>query len=528
MPNKRKTHEYFLKELENLKEENIIDVVPLEKYITGDVEIKFFCNKHKKEFISTPNYVLRGRGCEDCLKESHSRLTPKTRKNFEKKLKEVSPHIKLKGEYCGRVKMNTFFCEKHNETYIRRGDVALRGFGCDKCKEELRKEQHKEYIDSILDKFLKEMEEVHPNYKILSEFDGYGVPITVQCEKGHIWSTNPANLLNKKKPSYCPYCVGFICLEENSIYSLRPDLIKYFENPEDAKTVPLGTVRKIDVRCDICGHPKTMEARNLVLYGFGCPVCGDGISYANKFIRALLMQFDIDYHFEYMLKDSNTGIKSFYDAMFYYKDVPIFIEMDGELHRESWFHDERAEEDLKKHIEKDKIKDEMVKDIGGIIIRIPFEENEKYKLDELIKQSDLSKYLNLEKVDWKKCREYCESSLVKEVCDYYNNNPNMTNKEIREHFHIGSDTLNNYVKRGEKLGWCIYRNKKQVKTKCVFDRKNYEFETFKECFNFIHQYVHTTIKYITNHLGEEISKDGHIFIVITETFDKQKFDSIII
>ena len=34
MPNKRKTHEDFFKELENLKKENIIDVVPLEKYIT--------------------------------------------------------------------------------------------------------------------------------------------------------------------------------------------------------------------------------------------------------------------------------------------------------------------------------------------------------------------------------------------------------------------------------------------------------------------------------------------------------------
>ena len=52
--------------------------------------------------------------------------------------------------------------------------------------------------------------------------------------------------------------------------------------------------------------------------------------------------------------------------------------------------------------------------------------------------------------------------MVKEVCEYFSNN-DTTAYEMTKIFNLSNVTISNYLKRGNKLGWCIYDTKEEMK-----------------------------------------------------------------
>lgn len=82
----------------------------------------------------------------------------------------------------------------------------------------------------------------------------------------------------------CAYCKGKRVNETNSIYSLRPDLVKFFKNKDDSKNRTCGSDKKIIVRCPLCEFEKLMSPSDLTKRGFSCNKCNPdfGITRTNE------------------------------------------------------------------------------------------------------------------------------------------------------------------------------------------------------------------------------------------------------
>ena len=92
----------------------------------------------------------------------------------------------------------------------------------------------------------------------------------------------------------CRCCAGQIAVKGiNTLGDKRPDLIKYFKNPEDAFTVlPRTDSRKIDLICPLCGSESKILPAKLTTRGFRCRFCDDGFSYPEKFVYNFLKQLN--------------------------------------------------------------------------------------------------------------------------------------------------------------------------------------------------------------------------------------------
>lgn len=71
-----------------------------------------------------------------------------------------------------------------------------------------------------------------------------------------------------------------------------------------------------------------------------------------------------------------------------------------------------------------------------------------------------------ENINWIEIHERCLSSLIKEVCDYYNAN-SLSNKEIGRVFNLSKTTVYRYLKIGNLLGWCEYCPTRSKSVYCI-------------------------------------------------------------
>lgn len=96
---------------------------------------KFLCQKHKEEYLSRPNNILRGRGLSCCKRE-----WPRENKKFsiqEVKNKSLKMGFKfLDKEYINTCTKIKFKCLKHKEVYEATLNNILAGKGLYCCKRE--------------------------------------------------------------------------------------------------------------------------------------------------------------------------------------------------------------------------------------------------------------------------------------------------------------------------------------------------------------------------------------------------------
>ena len=311
------------------------------------------------------------------------------------------------------------------------------------------------------EEYLKRAKEKGIKYpKLIGEWKGTTRKTTFTCELGHTWECEPKHILNG---CGCPYCSGRRLLEDfNSLGALYPELIKFFENREDAfKIMPKSNI-KVEIKCPDCHRTTKIAPSQLTRRVFQCQFCGDGVSIPNKILRRLLEYFDniTDLKFEY--KFPNTIY--FYDASFYIDNTHFLIEMDGEFHyRETEFMT------LVSQKERDKEKDLLAKEMGAILIRIPALADKYEEIKNSFENSTLRKYVDFSKVDWDSIFQDSQKNIIKEICEYYENDFTVTLKTIMEKFHLSSTTVIKYLKRGNKLGWCNYKPGDAVlRNYCVF------------------------------------------------------------
>lgn len=247
----------------------------------------------------------------------------------------------------------------------------------------------------------------------------------------------------------------------NDIATTHPYAIKYFANKEDVYLYSYGSDKVTSFKCPECGYEKNMKIYNLFKRNsFSCPKCGDGISYPEKFMFNVLEQLHINFETQ---KRFTWSKNKQYD--FYLTDYNCIIETHGGQHYSSVFVNYNMKSIV---LENEKINDEFKKDMA---IKNGIKEEYYIQLDcsisslEWIKNSVfnsiMSTMFDLSCINWLKCHEFACSSRVKEACNLWNELQDM--KAITELMKICRPTLIKYLNQGNKLEWCKYNQKENMR-----------------------------------------------------------------
>ncbi len=290
-----------------------------------------------------------------------------------------------------------------------------------------------------------------------------------QCLKdGYIGRITENDLINGLR---CPVCSNRKVLKGiNDMWTTNPELAKLLVNPEDGYRYTRQSNKYTDWKCPICGNIiNHKQICKIDTRGLSCPKCSDGISYPEKFMYILLQQLNIDFEYQYSPKWCKYKFKGKnrtgrYD--FYIPSKQIIIEMDGGLG-----HGNKGTNQLtiKESRIVDSIKDYLADENNIQVIRIncAYELHKEFSRFEYIKNNILhnsvfnfNANINFEKID-----KMCQTSIVYDVCTYYNKHSNLSTQQIGKIFKLSKNSIGGYLKQGTKFGWCNY-NPKEQQRKC--------------------------------------------------------------
>lgn len=235
---------------------------------------------------------------------------------------------------------------------------------------------------------------------------------------------------------------------------------------EDAKKYTKSSSNKVEVICPDCGCKKKVVIYNIYNKKSICCSCGDGFSYPEKFMNAVLTQLGIQFETEYSpdylkIKEGERISKKRSD--FYIPSLGIIIETDGGLGHKGGKTHSKSKLSIDRLIEIDKWKDERHLLHGIETIRINCFESDMEYIKNNILNSKLNSIFDLSKINWLKCEEFALGNLAKEVCDYWKQkNECETTGAIANKFNLNKGSIRNYLKKGTKLGWCKYDPKEEM------------------------------------------------------------------
>ena len=175
-------------------------------------------------------------------------------------------------------------------------------------------------------------------------------------------------------------------------------------------------------------------------------------------------------------------------------------------------------------------------------VELDCRKSEKEWIQNSIEHSILADLFDLSRVDYDKCDIFAHGNIMKIVCDYKKENPELFVAEIAEHFHLNKANVRVYLKRGTKLGWCEYdpssenvrksrsingKNPRSMPIKCI-DIDKY-FRDAKACVSsYLHDYGeklnYTTILSVC-HGKQKKHHNLHFQFVSKEEFNKVKSES---
>ena len=147
-----------------------------------------------------------------------------------------------------------------------------------------------------------------------------------------------------------------------------------------------------------------------------------------------------------------------YDDYIEYNGLKIITEQHGIQHYIDHPLNKKSR-NLKEEQENDKLKYNLAIQNGiDYYFTIDCRESTKEHIKNSIINSELFQILNInpENINFDQCDKFASSNMAKQVCDYRNEHPGMTMKEIAPLFHVCHDTIRNWIKKGAKLGWCTY------------------------------------------------------------------------
>lgn len=274
-------------------------------------------------------------------------------------------------------------------------------------------------------------------------------------------------------------------------------------------------------KCNECGYllENKLIIQNVVKHGISCPKCSDGISYPQKFMFSVFEQL-LGKNFQTQLSKTTFKWCGAYRYDFYTGQIDCIIETHGNFHYEdsSWSKKEDVQEN-------DKNKERLARENGiRNYIIINCRKSELKWIKDSIMQSELPTLLNFKEsdIDWLKCHEVGCSSLVKVVCDLWNDGMENIN-DLNKITGLGNWAIRNYLKKGNEIDWCNYDPGKEMKINghqigkqngkpiIQLDKKGRyinEYESMSEVARVLNLYV-ANISKVCN--GLRISTGGFVF-----------------
>ena len=285
--------------------------------------------------------------------------------------------------------------------------------------------------------------------------------------RGYIYICNRCHQKNKiteyniNDKGCCPVCSGTkVVTGINDIATTDPWMIPFFRDKELTKIKSHGAGDMLHFICPDCGRVRKKLMAISTLYAtrsIAC-VCGDGYKYPNKFMYSVLEQLLLQGKIHSFEKEFNDGWTQgrrydFLISLCTEGEKQLIIEMDGGLGHGNRTIDKSISPEDTAIV--DKWKDEQALKHGLQVVRVDALFSDKDYLSERIK-STLSDVIDFQNIDWEKAEQFAFSNLVKKLCQYYESNKPITTKQLGEIFHIDQSTALNYLKKGEKYGWCKY------------------------------------------------------------------------
>lgn len=329
------------------------------------------------------------------------------------------------------------------------------------------------------EQFVEETMAIRPNIKIVGKYKGYDTPIEWICENGHDCCSKPYSI---RKGQGC-YACGYERVSQALMLS-QEEIEKRIHNANpNVKVVGeyLGQKEKIKCQCLLCDSYFDLNiVNNIENKPIWCPVCSDGVSYPNKFIRNVLQKLPVEnLKYEYQPEWAKPY---FYDTYFQYKDKSYIIEMDGGFHYGNEFKiNGRKNKTFQEVQAVDYKKDELAFEHDIEMIRIEAKVSEMNYIKENILNSKLAELFDFTDFDWLYCHMKSTKSDVKTVCNLFNEGIDIS--EIALSVGCCETTAKEYLKKGNEFGWCNYIYRPSpiiVYDKHTLERVNW-FRNVSEC-----------------------------------------------
>lgn len=360
------------------------------------------------------------------------------------------------------------------------------------------------------EQFLKQMKDINNNIEILGKYNRDNIKIKCRCKIcNNIWESTPSNLL---------YGYGCKQCDSNNKRKLFAKSQAHFikaVNEINENILVIGEYVNMNTcvlsQCKLCNnkfnlYPRTVYNQKHI----SCPVCYDGVSYPNKYVRNFLIQLPVK-NLTYEWKPK-WGKQYSYDNYFIYNNNEYVVEADGAQHFQKNKFGKFKPDEVQK---RDKIKDELAHKNNIIVIRIDCQKSDPYYIKNKILESQLSSIFDLSCIDWEYCNTQSANSLIKQVCDLYNKG--YKSIDIINKLKIDKCTIRKYLKIGNDIGWCNYKNKNNKEIN-VYDKKDinllYSFDNLSNCVKFLSEKYKTDFnkKMITSVCGGyKKSYKGFIF-----------------
>lgn len=291
------------------------------------------------------------------------------------------------------------------------------------------------------------------------------------------------NLVDRKDNCpCCNRCPQITVSNINSIVSNKETewMIPYFQGGYDEAKMytPRSNQGKYFI-CPYCNQikDKKIKINCLSLKGYLPCICGDGISYPNKYGFELFNNQLKDQIQVFIREYSPEWASPYYYDFYFEKDNKKYIcEFDGGLgHGKNLYKNSNLT--IEDTIKNDKIKDKLAKDKDIKLIRIDTFISDSDYISNKILESELNNIFDFSNVDFKSCDKFACGNLIKNVClDYETKEMNYS--DLRKKYGLSVDTIRRYIKHGKNIGWCkrkyIRQGKPSKKIKMFFDKDNYE------------------------------------------------------
>ena len=424
----------------------------LDEYVDMHTPILCICYKHNVEWMAQPQSLSNGAGCRKCGGDKLALHFSMTNEDFIEKVEENNVYVRngdveILGNYVNSDTPVQCLCHRHNRVWDPRPSSLYKGRGCPECGYENNGQSRS--MKRV--EFAERLNQLNNGIHLIGEYLGLNKHMDFMCSKGHDWTAIGSAILNGEG---CPYCAGKkIWIGFNDLFSTRPDVAKLLKNPDDGYKYSAGSGQNAEFVCPDCGLVSVKNIYRVCLCGFSCEQCSDGISYPNKFARALIKQLDV----QNVIYEWTPGwLKPYYyDNYFEYKHCCYVLEMDGGLgHGKIKFNSK--ERDVK-GAERDAYKDSLAEKYNVKVIRIDCDYKGGNRFEYIknnILNSELNILFDLSNIDWILCDKQAQRKFVAQVADLYNQG--MCISEIKNIFNYSKMTIANWLRQAKNIGLCDY------------------------------------------------------------------------